>query len=538
MQRIEWRAETSVRPYGIRGSYVTYFAEALRENAFDNLLIIAIFPHFMIKWTSNAISITRRKNAMYDVLIIGCGVSGAACAYALSKYELSLCMIDASNDVSNGTSKANSAIIHAGYDPKPGSLMARLNVEGNAMAGDICEKLDVPFKRIGSLVLGFNEADRAHLQKLYERGVANAVPGIALLSAEEVKAMEPNIADNVVGALYAPSAGVISPWEYTLAMAETAVKNGAEIYLSTRAEAIESIEGGYKVKTNKGDFETRYIISAVGVDAERVRSMLEEPGYKIVPTRGQYFLLDKSEGGIVNHVIFQCPDEKGKGVLVSPTVHGNLIVGPDAEKTAADDRASSAAGLDRIAATARRSVPSLNVRQNIRNFAGVRANSDRDEFIIEESAAFPGFIDLAGIKSPGLSAAPAIGEYVADMIKAGGKLRFEEKKGFIDSRRRIRFAELSHEEKAKIVGENPAYGRIVCRCETVTEGEIVDALHSPIPPVSVNAVKRRVGAGMGRCQGGFCSAIVHQLISRELGIPMEDIPKEDEGSYILVKVGE
>ena len=210
-------------------------------------------------------------------------------------------------------------------------------------------------------------------------------------------------------------------------------------------------------------------------------------------------------------------------------------MGPDAEKTGAEDKATSTAGLNKIAATARRSVPTLNVRRNIRNFAGVRANSDRDEFIIEESAAFPGFIDLAGIKSPGLSAAPAIGEYVADMIKAGGKLSFAEKENFIDSRKRVRFAELSHEEKAKVVADDPAYGRIVCRCETVTEGEIVAALREVIPPLSVNAVKRRVGAGMGRCQGGFCSAIVHQLISRELGIPMEDIPKEDEGSYILTK---
>lgn len=475
---------------------------------------------------------------MFDVLIIGCGVSGAACAYTLSRYELSLCVIDASNDVSNGTSKANSAIIHAGYDPKPGTLMAKLNIEGNAMAGEICEKLDVPFKRIGSLVLGFNEADKVHLQKLYERGVANGVPGIALLSAEEVKAMEPNLADNVVGALLAPSAGVICPWEYTLAMAETAVRNGAQLRLSTRALDIEPVEGGYRVKTNRGDIEARYVISAVGVDAEAVRSMLETPQYRIVPTRGQYFLLDKSEGSVVNRVIFQCPDEKGKGVLVSPTVHGNLIVGPDAEKTASDDKAVSTAGLDKIASTARRSVPALSVRQNIRNFAGVRANSDRDEFIIEESAAFPHFIDLAGIKSPGLSAAPAIGKYVAEMIEKGGVLALKPRENFIDSRRRVRFNELSHAERAEIVAKNPAYGKIVCRCETVTEGEIVDALHSPIPPVSVNAVKRRVGAGMGRCQGGFCSSLVHQLISRELGIPMEDIPKEDEGSYILVKEGE
>ncbi len=475
---------------------------------------------------------------MFDVLIIGCGVTGAACAYTLSRYDLRVCVIDRSNDVANGTSKANSAIIHAGYDPAPGTLMARLNIEGNAMAGDICEKLDVPFKRIGSLVLGFSEGDKAHLQKLYERGVSNGVPDIQLLSAEEVKAMEPNIAENVVGALYAPSAGVISPWEYTLAMAETAVKNGTELHLCTRAEAIEPIEGGYRVKTNKGDFEAKYVISAVGVDAEEVRSMLEKPEYKIVPTRGQYFLLDKSEGSIVSRVIFQCPDEKGKGVLVSPTVHGNLIVGPDAEKTARDDTGVSSDGLDKIAATAKKSVPALSVRANIRNFAGVRANSDRDEFIIEESAAFPHFIDLAGIKSPGLSAAPAIGEYVAEMVRSGGVLEFKVRENFIDSRRRLRFAEMSHEEKAAIVAENPAYGRIVCRCETITEGEIVAALHEPIPPVSINGVKRRCGAGMGRCQGGFCSPVVHELISRELGIPMEDIPKEEPGSYVLVKEAE
>jgi len=474
---------------------------------------------------------------MFDVLIIGCGVTGAACAYSLSRYDVSVCVIDASNDVSNGTSKANSAIIHAGYDPAPGTLMAKLNVLGNAMAGEICEKLDVPFKRIGSLVLGFNENDKSHLQKLYERGVSNGVPGIALLSAEEVKAMEPALADNVVGALLAPSAGVICPWEYTLAMAETAVRNGTELRLCTRAEAIEPITGGYRVKTSRGDIEARYIISAAGVAAAEVRSMLEEPTYKIVPTRGQYFLLDKSEVDIVSRVIFQCPDEKGKGVLVSPTVHGNLIVGPDAEKTAADDLGVSADGLDKIALTAKKSVPSLNVRANIRNFAGMRANSDRDEFIIEASAAFPGFIDLAGIKSPGLSAAPAIAEHVVGMLRGMG-LETPERANHIDSRRRLRFNELSHAEKAAIVAENPAYGRIVCRCETVTEGEIVAALHEPIPPTSINGVKRRCGAGMGRCQGGFCSPVVHELISRELGIAMEDIPKEEPGSYILVREGE
>ena len=469
----------------------------------------------------------------FDVLVIGCGVTGAACAYALSRYQLKLGILERSSDVACGTTKANSAIVHAGFDPAPGTLMAKLNVRGCAMMPSLCEKLDVPYRNNGSLVLAFDEGDLAHVRKLYDRGVANGVPVMKLLSAEEVRAMEPELSDEVKGALYAPGAGIVNPWELALAMAETAVRNGAELYRDTAVTGLaKNADGSFAVHTDKGDFSAKYVLSAAGVSCGAVRSMLEQPPYTIIPTRGQYYLLDKAEGSRVNCTVFQCPSDKGKGVLVSPTVHGNLIVGPDAIPGAADDATTDTAGLNAIAAAAKRSVPGVNLRDNIRNFAGVRDNSDRDDFIIEESAAFPGFIDLAGIKSPGLTAAPAIGEYALELLKKAG-LDLIEKADYFDSRSHVRFKELSPAEKNAKIAENPAYGRIICRCETITEGEILDALRSPIPPVSINGVKRRAGAGMGRCQGGFCSPRVHELIVRELGADWLSVCLEEPGSELL-----
>jgi glycerol-3-phosphate dehydrogenase len=469
---------------------------------------------------------------MYDVLIIGCGSTGAACAYELSKYDLKLCILEASEDVAAGTTKANSAIIHAGYDPAPGTLMARLNVRGCALAPELCRKLDVPYRSCGSLVLAFDEADLVHLKDLFARGEANGVPGMELLGGDRARAMEPGLSEAVVGALYAPSAGIVNPWEYALAMAETAVRNGAEFRRCTAVTGIEKRDGAFTVRTAKGDFCAKYVVSAAGVNAAAVRAMLEEPAYRIIPTRGQYYLLDKSEGTRVSRTIFQCPNEKGKGVLVSPTVHGNLIVGPDANPCAPDDLSTDSAGLRVIAAAAKKSVPGVDLRQNIRNFAGVRANSDRSDFIIEESEAFPGFFDLAGIKSPGLTAAPAIGEYAVELLGARG-LPLRRREGFIDGRRRPRFAEMSDDARNEAIARDPAFGRIVCRCETVTEGEIVASLHTPIPPTTINGVKRRVGAGMGRCQGGFCSPRVHELLVRELGLDWLDVCLEEPGSEIL-----
>ena len=469
---------------------------------------------------------------MYDVVIIGCGIVGAATAFELSKYRLKVGIVERENDVACCTTKANSAIIHAGYDPVPGTLMARLNVRGAALARELCAALDVPYLPCGSLVLGFSPEDQAHLEELYRRGVANGVPDLALLTGDEARAMEPNLSPAVTAALHAPTAAICSPWEYGLALAETAVRNGAELQLETAVTGLTPTEEGWRVETNRGVLEARYVVNAAGLDAQAIHEMAAPPSFAIHPSRGQYFLLDKSEGGRVGRVIFQCPNEKGKGVLVSPTVHGNLIVGPDAEPVEGDDTSTTSAGLVFVRETALRSVPSVDFRTSIRNFAGVRASTGAKDFIIELSA--PHFLDLAGICSPGLSAAPAIGEYAVELLGQAG-LALERKEDFQASRKRIRFREMSPEEKAKLVAEHPAYGRVICRCETVTEGEILDALAGPIPPRSVDGVKRRAGAGLGRCQGGFCGPRVVELLAREQHRSPGDIPQERAGSWLLVR---
>ena len=317
-------------------------------------------------------------------------------------------------------------------------------------------------------------------------------------------------------------------------MAETAVVNGVDLRLNTKVESITAQADSFVIHTNRGDVQARYLVSAAGVDAAAVRSMLETPSYQIMPSRGEYYLLDRSEGQVVGSVVFQCPNELGKGVLVSPTVHGNLIVGPNAVPAeGAEDNKVTADGLAFVAAAAKRSVPGLNLGANIRNFAGVRANSDQDAFRIERSERYPHLVDLAGIKSPGLSAAPAIAFYAAKLLLEAG-LELVAKEHFVDRREKIRFASLSDEERAALIARDPTYGRVICRCQTITEGEILAALRSPIPPRSINAIKRRTGAGMGRCQGGFCSPRVHELIVRELGIDPLDVCLEDEGSELLV----
>ena len=470
---------------------------------------------------------------MYDVVIIGCGVVGASAAYELARYKLRVAVLEAAADIAAGTTKANSAIIHAGYDPEPGTLMARLNVEGNRLTGEICEKLQVPFKRVGSLVVAFSPEQLPTLRTLYDRGCKNGVPGLRLLSGEEARAMEPGLSEEVCGALLAPSAGIIDPWGFAIAMAETAVRGGVELRRDCPVTGIEDPGAGFVLHTPTGDVTARFVLNAAGVDADRVHEMLEPNDWQTLPSRGEYYLLDKSEHDRVSRVIFQCPGPEGKGVLVAPTIHGNLICGPNAE--AVEDRldlGNTAAGMAEVRTKAARSVPGVEWRQNIRNFAGLRANTTRSDFIIEESKAHPGFIDLAGIKSPGLSSAPAIAKLAAEMLAADG-LALEPDPDFVDKREHIVFKNLSAEEKNELIRKDPRYGRVVCRCETITEGEIVAALHSPIPPRSINGVKRRCNAGMGRCQGGFCGPRVQEIIARELGIDQAEVLLEQAGSTIL-----
>lgn len=466
---------------------------------------------------------------MYDVAIIGCGVAGASIAYRLSKFDLRTVVLEKENDVAMGATRANSAIIHAGYDPQEDTLMAKLNVRSVEMTKELCEKLSVPFAQIGSLVLAFSEEESAHVQKLYARGVKNGVPGLQVLSYEEVKAIEPNVADTVTCALYAPSAGVINPWEYALALSETAVRNGVEIRLESEVTAIEKTENGYCVSIGADTVEAKYVINAAGVQADRIHDMVLPHTFEITPNKGEYFLLDKCEGTRAKHVIFQCPSKVGKGVLVSPTVHGNLIVGPNAVPCAAGDTSTASDDLAFVRTMALKSVPSVDFRQNIRNFAGVRPNTSSDDFIIE---AHDGFFDVAGIKSPGLASAAAIAEYVENLMRENG-VALPPKDSYTDKREQVRFKEMSHEQRAALVKQNPLYGRVICRCETITEGEIVDAIHRPIPVKTVDGIKRRCGAGLGRCQGGFCGPRVVEILARELSCSRADINKDKTGSYIV-----
>lgn len=467
---------------------------------------------------------------MYDVAIIGSGITGSACAYFLSKYRLKIAVIEKNNDVCCGTTKANSAIIHAGYDPHPETLMAKLNVKGSAMAKEICAKLDVPYNQIGSLVVAFSEEEAKTVEELFERGNANGVPDLKILNREELKEAEPMISDEALCALYAPSAAIVNPWEYGLAMAETAVRNGAEILLESEVTSIKKENGVFKITAGEKEIEAKYVINAAGVNCDDVHNMIAPPKFRVIPSAGEYYLLDKSEGKRARHVIFQCPNKDGKGVLVSPTVHGNLIVGPNADARDKDDTSTKTSCLDFVREKAVKSVPSINFRENIRNFTGVRAATEIDDFIIE--FACEGFLDLAGIKSPGLSAAPAIAELAVKMLGESG-LALEEKESFTDERTHLRFKHLSDEEKNNAVKKNSAYGRVICRCETITEGEIIDALNSPIPPVSLDGIKRRAGTGMGRCQGGFCGPKVLEIMAKYKNEPFEAVLQDNTGSVIL-----
>ena len=470
---------------------------------------------------------------MYDVIIIGAGISGSSLAYKLAGYQLKVLVVEKENDVSCGTTKANSAIIHAGYDPEPGTLMARHNVPGAAMVKEVCAKLDVPYNQCGAMVLAFDEADLNTLKTLYDRGVANGVEGLQLLNRDETLRMESKLSEEVKGCLYAPTSAIVSPWELCLALMETAVRNGVELKLNSEVKAIHKEDGHFVLDTASGQYEGRYVINCAGVYSDKIHEMIGQKEFTIKPSKGEYYLLDKSQGSLVSHTIFQCPNVNGKGVLVSPTVHGNLIVGPDARASKPEDVTTTYEGLNFVRTHAVRSVPTVNFRENIRNFAGVRARSDRGDFIVEESHSVPGFFNVASIMSPGLSSALSIADDVIGWLEKQFKLN--KKKEFIDERHKIRFKHLSAEEKNKLIRKEPAYGRVICRCETITEGEILASFDTPIPPVSLDGIKRRCNTGMGRCQGGFCSEKIANILIRKLNLRPEEVLMDKSNSNVLTK---
>ena len=471
---------------------------------------------------------------MYDIIIIGAGVSGCASARELSRYQASICVVDKEEDVCCGTSKANSAIIHAGYDAAAGSLMAKLNVEGNEMMEQLSKDLDFPFRRNGSLVLCMHEEELPNLQALYERGVENGVKDLKILSKEEVKALEPNITDNVAAALYAPTGGIVCPFGLTIALAENAAMNGVEFKFDTEVQDIKKTEDGFELTTGKGVLKSRFVVNAAGVYADRFHNMMSGEKIHITPRRGDYCLMDKTTGDLVDKTIFTLPGKFGKGILVSPTIHGNLLLGPTAIDV--DDKEANNTtkeGLDEVITKAQDSVKNIPMRQVITSFAGLRAHEDHHEFIIKELEDCKGFIDCAGIESPGLSSSPAIGKMVAEILKEKAELR--EKDDFIATRKGILDPKkLPKEEYSRLIKENPAYGNIICRCETISEGEILDAIHRPLGAKSLDGVKRRTRAGMGRCQAGFCSPRTMDILARELGVDMREITKSGGDSKIVV----
>ena len=442
-------------------------------------------------------------------------------------------LLEKENDVSVGTTKANSAIVHAGYDPEPGTLMARYNVEGNRIIEQLCADLDILYDKIGSLVLGFSEEDRATVEALYRRGVENGVPGLRIVEKEELHQMEPALSENALFALWAPSAAIINPWELAIAQAEVAVQGGAKVMLDAEVTGIEKNGDVFTIETSQGPVQARFVVNAAGVHTDRIAAMVGDNSFQIIPNRGEYFVLDTTQGKLVSRVIFQCPTKVGKGVLVSPTVHGNLIVGPNAEDVSVDDADTTSMGLHNVRQAAIRSVPNINFRDSIRNFAGVRAISTQDDFIVGPSEACEGFFNIAGIKSPGLTSSPAIARDMVQMLHRAG-LELSPNPDFVSKRRMLRFKSLSPKERGEAILRNPLYGTIVCRCETVTEGEIVDAMHRPLPPRSVDGIKRRCTPGMGRCQGGFCGPRVQAIIARELGIPESQVPLDRTGMHIVL----
>ena len=471
---------------------------------------------------------------MYDVLIIGAGIIGTGIARELSKYNLKIAVLEKDTDVSNGTTKANSAIVHGGYDAKEGSLMAKYNVLGNSMYEDLCNEFSVPFKRNGSLVLAFSEDELEHLNTLYNRGLNNKVPGLSIVSQEKLRELEPNVDDGAIAALHCSSAGIVSPWELAEALMDNAVENGVELFLNTEVESIEKLDSMFNVTTTTGVFHGKYIFNCAGVYADIIHNMIAPESYKIKPRKGEYFVLDKNQGSRVFNTVFQCPSKLGKGILVTPTAHGNLLVGPDAQDLDdRDDLSTATDKLDYIKFKGSHSIKNINFRENIRTFAGMRAESDRGDFIVEESSV-KGFFDIAGIKSPGLSAAPAITLAAVDLLKNTG-VNLIEKKDFTAPRKHTPFMHLSAEEKAKKIKEDSRFGRIICRCEMITEGEIVEAINRPVKAVTLDAVKRRCRPGSGRCQGGFCGPRVQEILSKELNKDMKDIILDKANSYILIE---
>ncbi|WP_343346135.1 NAD(P)/FAD-dependent oxidoreductase [Terrisporobacter petrolearius] len=476
---------------------------------------------------------------MFDVAIIGAGIAGSAVARQLSRYDLKIVVLEKGVEVCQGTTKANSAIVHGGFDAKEGTLKAKLNVLGCKMYPSICKELSVEYKNNGSLVLAFNENDMKHIHELYERGLKNEAKDIEIINGEKVKEIEPNVNEDVVGALWCKSSGIVCPFNLNIALMENAITNGVKLRLESVVLDIKKIEDNcFEIKTKKEIIKSKYIINAAGVYSDKINNLIGGNEFYIIPRKGEYKVLDKSEGYKASHTLFTCPTEKGKGVLVTKTVHGNLLVGPNAKVVEKDDITTSKSGLKEIMDGGRKSIPNIDFSKTITSFAGVRATPNTGDFMIFKSKVAKGFINVAGIESPGLASAPAIGLYVEDLLKEvmyEDNKKLELNKSFNPIRQKNKaFMEMNLEEQKEILSKDERYKNIICRCENITEGEIVDAINRPCGAKTVDGVKRRVRPGMGRCQGGFCGPKVVEILARELNITPQEVLKDYENSKMLV----
>ena len=473
---------------------------------------------------------------MYDVAIIGAGLTGCAIARRLSKYEVSVCVLESENDVATGASRANSAIVHAGYDCMPNTLMAKLNALGSRKMEKLCKELDVPYKKIGSLVIAFDNNDMKTLNKLLDNAEKNGISDVKILLKEETIKLQPSINKQVIGSLYAKNAAITCPYELNIALAENAVINGVKIFTEFKVVSIIKSDKGFKISSSNKSINAKFIVNAAGLYADDVSKLANAGNFTIIPRKGEYIMLDRRESKNINMVIFQPPSKLGKGVLVAPTVDDNVFAGPTAEDiTDKKDTSTTFKGLMQLKKLAVFSVPALNLANAITQFSGIRAVlKEKNDFLIEESEILKGFIQAAGICSPGLSASPAMGEEVLTLLENAG-LKTKIKISF--NPRRIkpkRFREMTNTEKQEAIAKNKLYGRVICRCESVTEAEVINAINSPIPARTVDAVKKRTRAGMGRCQAGFCLPKVLEILSSQLNMKMEDILKSSNGSNIII----
>lgn len=473
----------------------------------------------------------------YDVVIIGSGITGASIARELSKYKLKIAVIDKASELPAGASRANSSMIHGGFDDKPGTMKAKFCVPGNKLWHKLKSELDVHLNECGSYVCAFNDDEVKHLEKLLEQGKTNGSPGVEIISGDKLREKEPNVSGEIVAALWSPEAGIINNFEAVNAMIESAELNGAKLFLETQATGLLLDNGKVRgITTNKGDFLAPVVINAGGVHSGEIAKWAGDTSFKIIPTKGEYFLLDRTTQGFIHSFLFACPSKAGKGITVLQTAEGNLMSGPTAsEQEDPEDRATTPEGLAEVLKGARKLVPNFPVNMNITTFAGVRANTESGDFEISALKSPRGFVNVAGIKSPGFTSSPAIAEYVAELLKEelADVITLTPNDKFIPERKNIpRFLYLDMDARKKLAEDDPAYAQIVCRCETVTEGQVIEAIRRGAR--TITAVKMMTRAGTGRCQGGFCCPRVAEILSRELGIPLDEVTRHGGESKLLV----